>query len=47
MQKIERRILTVDVMYFKHVCVYCMPIILYVMLRIIFRLSYDCKILDL
>lgn len=30
MQKIERLISTVDVMYFKHVCVYCIPIILYV-----------------
>jgi hypothetical protein len=30
MQKIERLISTVDVMYFKHACVYCIPLILYV-----------------
>jgi len=27
MQKIERLISTVDVMYFKHVCVYCIRIV--------------------
>lgn len=27
MQEIERLISAVDVMYFKHVCVYCIPII--------------------